>query len=279
MISPILSRAAPAGNSDEGVILRSISKTFSLKGRSVQSLAGITAEVSRNSFVSIMGPSGCGKSTLLRITAGLLQPTSGTISVHGLQPRDFLSSGKLGMAFQDPALFPWRNVHDNVRLPLEILGQPSSTHKVGDLLKLFGLADWQDTKPASLSGGMKERVALARALATNPSVLLLDEPFRSLDEMTRLHMILEIQNIWMQFAPTTIMVTHSIDDALVLSDKVFMLSDKPAVVEVTWDVPLGRPRRTADLRSPEYMSLRSEITEFILSDSNKQRRTERDDRD
>ncbi len=201
-------------------------------------------------FVALIGPSGSGKSTLLRLIAGLLEPTHGEISFPQQKPR-------IGMVFQDANLMPWRSVLDNVALPLELNGLPraAAQERAQEMLKLVGLADFATSLPHDLSGGMAQRVAIARALIHQPDLLLLDEPFASLDALTREQMWDELLHIWQQTRPTVLMVTHSIGEALFLADRVLVLSRRPGHIKMDAPVPLSRPRQEAMRYTPEFGQL------------------------
>jgi len=234
--------------------IEAVSKTFSTRGASTQALASISLKVRRGSFSAIIGPSGCGKSTLLRIVAGLEQPDSGTVLVRNELPQAFRARGELGIAFQDPALLSWRTVRRNVALPLQVLNRPLNSHRqrIDDLIELVGLSGYADALPGQLSGGMRQRVSIARALVTNPSVLLLDEPFGALDQILRRSMSQELQRIWMASPTTTLMVTHSIDEAAFLADQVVVMNSEPGRIVDNIAIPFPRPRAPELLTSPEF---------------------------
>ena len=226
----------------------------------LSALEGVSFEVPRGQFLSIIGPSGCGKSTLLRTVGGLLRPTSGAALVEGLPPEKAQRARDIGFVFQDPALLPWRNVISNVRLPLEIDGVHHRRDLPGPeaLLAVMGLTDFRKYYPHQLSGGMQQRVAIARALAFDPTLLLMDEPFGALDEITRAGMRYELLRVWASQAQaaarkTVLFVTHSIAEAIALSDRVIVLSPRPGRVVADIDIELPRPR-TADIeRSPAFL--------------------------
>ena len=211
----------------------------------VEALADITFQVAPQEFVCLVGPSGCGKSTLLRLMAGLLKPTRGVVCLDG-QPLDG-PRRPIGIVFQRANLMPWRSVRDNVALPLELAGVPrdEAVRRADTLIELVGLSGFERARPRNLSGGMEQRVAIARALVHDPEILLLDEPFGSLDAMTREHMSLELVRIWQASRKTIVMVTHNIQEAVFLADRVIVLSPRPGRVRATFDIPLPRPRDVA----------------------------------
>ena len=223
--------------------IRKISKTYPARdGRPVRAIDEISCSVRSGEFASILGPSGCGKSTLLLIIAGLVFPTSGTLAFRG----DESASGaaEYGIVFQDPVLFPWRDVQTNVELPAEIAGvrRERRAETARRLIALVGLEGFERKYPYELSGGMQQRVAIARALMLSPSLLLMDEPFGALDAMTREQMNLELQKISMATEATVIFVTHSIAEAVFLSDRVLVMTGRPAVLKEIVEIDIPRPR-------------------------------------
>ncbi len=223
----------------------------------------VTFSVAPREFVALVGPSGCGKSTLLRLLAGLILPTSGQVLFDG-QPLTH-PRRRIGFVFQKSNLMPWRTVRDNVRLPLELQGAPAAevTRRADDLIELVGLAGFADAYPRGLSGGMEQRVAIARALSHNPDVLLLDEPFGALDALTRERMGTELLRIWEARRTTVVMVTHSIPEALLLADRVLVLSPRPAHVRLALNVALPRPRAMDMEYHPEFGRLARAIRQAI----------------
>ncbi|HEX6500250.1 MAG TPA: ABC transporter ATP-binding protein [Micromonosporaceae bacterium] len=222
--------------------LTGVSRTFTGRAGTVEALRGIDLDVAAGEFVAIVGRSGCGKSTLLRLIAGLLPATSGQVLVDGTQVRK--PRRDIAMMFQRPALLPWRSVIDNVMLPVEFLGWRRSEHldHAHQLLKLVGLEEFHHRLPHELSGGMQQRVALCRALIQQPRVLLMDEPFSALDALTREELSVELQRIHMEHRATIVLVTHSIEEAVLLADRVVVLSPRPGRIRRVLDINIPRPR-------------------------------------
>ena len=217
---------------DVVVELRDVGKSFEARGKgatAVEALRGIDLSIGRGEFISLIGPSGCGKSTLLRIVADLTAATSGTVTVNGKPAGQARLDHDYGMVFQAPVLFDWRTVQRNVELPLEIIGRDKAAReaKAREMLELVELGEFADHHPWQLSGGMQQRAAIARALALDPSLILMDEPFGALDEMTRERMNLELLRIWERTGTTIIFVTHSIPEAVFLSTRVVVMSARP----------------------------------------------------
>jgi NitT/TauT family transport system ATP-binding protein len=242
-----------------------VSQTFVGRKGSVHALEDIDLAVADNEFVTLVGRSGCGKSTLLRIIAGLIAPTAGRISVSGervTRPRRDVS-----VMFQRPALLPWRSVLDNVLLPAEILGigRQDARARAGELLELVGLSTFAQRLPHELSGGMQQRVSLARSLLSQPKVLLMDEPFSALDALTREELSVELQRIRAEHATTIVFVTHSIEEAVLLADRVVVLSPRPGRVRKILDVDIPRPRSLGHHAHAERVSeVSAELHELLL---------------
>jgi NitT/TauT family transport system ATP-binding protein len=233
------------------VALEGVGKRFGAGAGAVDALTGIDLTVAAGEFVSLIGPSGCGKSTLLRIVANLIEPTVGTVAVAGKSARQARLDQDYGIAFQQAGLLEWRTVQGNVELPLALagLGRAERRKQALELLELVGLADFANHRPSQLSGGMQQRVAIARALARRPALLLMDEPFGALDEMTRERMQSELMRICAETSAAVVFVTHSIPEAVFLSHRAVVMSPRPGRITQVVDIPLGT--RDEDVREAE----------------------------
>jgi NitT/TauT family transport system ATP-binding protein len=243
------------------VEIHGVSKAYALDRRdSVLALKDVNLTIEDGEFVALLGPSGCGKSTLLHLVAALEEVSTGSILVDGESPALLRDQHRLGIAFQDHALLPWLSVKGNVALPFKIAGLPVDSARVQHLIELVGLQGFEEARPSQLSGGMRQRAAIARSLCLEPSLLLLDEPFGALDAVTRRRMNLELQQIWLESSLTTLMVTHSVDEALFLADRVVVMSGRPGVIVEAIPVPFPRPRRIDCMRSEQFHQLIDHLT-------------------
>ncbi len=234
------------------VRVENLRKTYQTRKAGIEAIREVQMEVAEGEFISILGPSGCGKSTLLMIVGGLLPLTSGTVAVAS----DPVSKPRrdTGVVFQAPVLMPWRTILKNVLFPIESLGlrEDDYSDRAHELLEMTGLTGFADNVPGELSGGMQQRVAICRALIHNPNLLLMDEPFSALDAMTRDLMNQELLRIWEEYKKTVLFVTHSIREAVFLSDRVFVMSPRPAVISEIVTIDLPRPRELAIEETPEF---------------------------
>ena len=223
-------------------------------GEPVTALKNVNLDIKQGEFISLLGPSGCGKTTLLRIIADILQPTEGKITVRGETPRDIRLKKKYGVVFQNPVLYDWRTIRRNICMPMELMGMKKAerTKQVTKMLDLVGLQDFGKRYPYELSGGMQQRVGIARALAIDPEILLMDEPFSALDEFTREKLHVDLLEIWRKTNKTVIFVTHNISEAVFLSDRVVVLSPHPGRVSTVIDINLPRPRDMESKQTTEF---------------------------
>jgi NitT/TauT family transport system ATP-binding protein len=247
------------------IVAERLSKVYASKRGDIEALREIDLAIGNGQFVSLVGPSGCGKSTLLRCIAGLEHATGGRLSVDGVAVRE--PPERLGMVFQRDVLLDWRNVLDNVLLPLEFRGlqRRDWMARAQGLLKMIGLGEFMQRYPWELSGGMRQRVAICRALVDDPAILLMDEPFAALDAFTRDELNLELQKIWMQSPKTVVFVTHNIGEAVFLGDKVVVMARKPGRVAAQVDVSLPRPRPLAVRDTPAFIEHTARIRQVFES--------------
>jgi NitT/TauT family transport system ATP-binding protein len=248
------------------VHLSDVTKTFDVPGRgTMTALSGIDLSIGQGEFASLIGPSGCGKSTLLRLIGDLTVPTNGMVEVNGKPARQARVDRDYGIVFQSPVLFDWRNVEENVRLPLELIGTEKAAReaRITEMLELVELSDFRRHHPYQLSGGMQQRVSIARALAFEPALLLMDEPFGALDEMTRERMNSEVLKVWTQTGITVVFVTHSIPEAVFLSSRVAVMSARPGRITKVVDIDLPRPRTVETRENRRYFELVTEVREAL----------------
>jgi NitT/TauT family transport system ATP-binding protein len=248
------------------VAIDGVSKVFN-DGSSdrVDALNGIDLAIESGEFISLIGPSGCGKSTLLRLVGDLLEPSAGTVSIAGKTAHQARLDREYGMVFQQATLYEWRSVAKNVQLPLEIMGRDKEDResRAADMLALVGLTEFAQHYPWQLSGGMQQRVAIARALSFEPTLLLMDEPFGALDEMTRERMQAEVLDIWSKTGITVVFVTHSIPEAVFLSTRVVVMSPRPGRIAAVIDTDLPQPRTEDTRESPRFYEKLTEVREAL----------------
>lgn len=237
--------------------IRDVNISYITKKESVQALKDINLDIPDGRFISFIGPSGCGKTTLLKAIGNILEPTTGEIMVNGQSAKKARVNREFGIVFQDSVLLPWRTAFDNAKLLVEVNKQISreDKEKILDVLKLVGLEGFENAYPRELSGGMKQRVSIARALSLDPSILLMDEPFGALDEQTRDYMNLELLRIWSATQKTIVFVTHSIPEAVFLSDLVVLFSSRPGQIRHLIEINLSRPRTRETRKDLKYLEL------------------------
>jgi NitT/TauT family transport system ATP-binding protein len=265
MTSEPATRPAQSGPAEAVVSVQAVTQTYGSTSTAIAALRDVSITVDDGEFVSIVGPSGCGKSTLLRIIADLLSPTEGRVLIRGRSPHEARERREIGMVFQSPVLYDWRSVRRNIELPLEIIGRPRPERRTRaeEMLRLVGLEQFAGSYPWQLSGGMQQRVSIARALVFDPVILLMDEPFGALDELGRERMNGELQRIWAQTRKTVLFVTHSVPEAVFLSSRIVVMSPHPGRVmaEVTVDLP--RPRTTDTRTDSHYYDLITRVRRVL----------------
>ncbi len=247
------------GGTDAGIDIRctGVTKSFG----ATEAVASFCATFAAGQTTALVGPSGCGKSTILRLIAGLDAPDTGTVTLGSDTPAQLARRGGLAMAFQDPSLLPWRTVRANIALGAELARKPAD--RTETLIDLVGLAGFADHRPAELSGGMRQRTAIARALVSAPQVLLLDEPFAAVDAITRRRLNVDLPPLWRARGTTVVLVTHSVQEAVLLSDRVLVLSDRPARLVADIPIPLPAERDATLLDTPEFLELSRAVTDAL----------------
>jgi NitT/TauT family transport system ATP-binding protein len=246
----------PEPASPPEVICTGLAKTFD---GGLTAISPMSINFAAGQTTALVGPSGCGKSTILRLIAGLERPSAGTILIGGAPPEETLQKSDLAVAFQDPSLLPWRSVRGNIELALGLARRRVVQQEVDQLIRMVGLDGFADTRPAELSGGMRQRAAIARALATQPKLLLLDEPFGAVDELTRQHLAQDLPRLWEARGTTTLLVTHSVSEAVMLSDRILVFSPRPATIVADITVDLPRPRDPDLARDAQFNKLVDEV--------------------
>lgn len=251
-------------SASSGISLRGVSKTYATGARETVALAPVDLEIAPGEFVAIVGPSGCGKSTLLRLITGLIPRTGGELSVFGKPVTGPVTD--VGIVFQQPILLEWRNVLDNVLFQIDMRGMDREAYRPRalELLAAVGLADFADRRPYELSGGMRQRASIARGLVHEPPLLMMDEPFGALDALTREQMRMDLERLWMETRKTVVFITHSIDEAVLLADRVVVMSPRPGRIETILPIGLPRPRGLAARKDPAFHKAVDAITEIFL---------------
>jgi len=231
------------------------------KGNDIQALNHVSLDIKKGEFISLLGPSGCGKTTLLRMVSDLLEPTSGMVRISGMTPKEIRLQQKFGIVFQSPVLLEWRTVKKNIELPLEIMyqGKKERSERADKMLELVGLTEFANHYPKQLSGGMQQRVGIARAFGIRPEILLMDEPFSALDEFTKEKLHEDLLRIWRKTNKTVIFVTHNIEESVFLSDRVCVLSPHPGRLSAVVDIDLPRPRTLSMKDDPHFAELVSKV--------------------
>lgn len=261
MIAESVSKPRAPLRDDWAIHVDHVGKVFTLDdGSDLVAIDNVDIKIKEGEFVALLGPSGCGKSTILRLVAALEEASTGQVVIEGRNPRDLSAAHRLGVAFQDHALLPWLTVEGNVALPYKVAGRRPDAERISSLLSLVGLEKFAKARPGQLSGGMRQRVSIARALVLHPDVLLLDEPFGALDAVTRRHMNVELQRIWAEDGITTLLVTHSVEEALFLADRVLVMTGRPGRIAKDIKVPFARPRDPSVQRTAEFHELADMLT-------------------
>jgi NitT/TauT family transport system ATP-binding protein len=254
-VTPGVTETMPARGSVY-VDVSGISKTFALNRRqNLLALDDLRFGIQKGELVAVVGPSGCGKSTLLRIIAGLETPDTGAVLIGGETPDALTRQHRLGVAFQDHALLPWLSVGENIALPYRLSGMPVDKARIASLAAMVGLSDFLDSVPRQLSGGMRQRVSIARAIVLDPVLLLLDEPFGALDLVTRRALNREMQSLWATLGTTTLLITHSVEEAVQLADRVIIMAARPGRIHAEFPVDLPRPRNRAVTDTMAFLQL------------------------
>ncbi len=248
------------------LVVEGVTKTYRTSGRIVEALQPVDVTVEQGEFVTLIGPSGCGKSTLFNSIAGVDEPSAGTIAIDG--DTEGTRAGKSGYMLQQPLLLPWRTVEENVLLGLDVRRVPrkQAQQEASELLKRFGLAEFAQSYPATLSGGMRQRVALLRTVLFNRNFLLLDEPFGALDALTRLSLQMWLLDLWQTLHASVLFITHDVREAILLSDRIYVLSTRPARVLRVVEVDLPRPRRQESLAQERAVQLEQELIALLLKE-------------
>ncbi|MBK9798133.1 MAG: ABC transporter ATP-binding protein [Holophagaceae bacterium] len=253
------------------ISIRDVHKVFESGGQEIRALQAIHLEIARGEFVCLLGPSGCGKSTLLNAVAGFSLPTSGAITVEGVPITE--PGPDRGMVFQEYALFPWMTVEQNIAFGLQIkrMDKAAIRSKVDDLLGMLHLEDFRKRYPKDLSGGMRQRVAIARVLAIDSPIMLMDEPFGALDALTRRNLQDELLRLWTELKKTILFVTHSIEEALYLADRTVVMTYRPGTIKRDLSIDLPRPR---DVASPAFNALKKELSQLLMEEQDRHRQDE-----
>jgi len=263
-VTSATAQAASAPVRGAAISIARVDVTYGVGGpEPLQALSGIDLDVPNGAFVSLVGPSGCGKSTLLKVVADLMAPTRGNVTIGGKAPRELRRAGRIGLVFQQANLMPWLRITDNIALLRELVARRGvaapDAASIADLVRVVGLTGFESKYPHQLSGGMQQRAALARALALDPAVLLMDEPFAALDEITRDRMAFELMRIWHHYKKTVLFVTHSLAEAVFLSDRVVLMSARPGRIHRLFEVDLPRPRDRETRLSDRFHAIVNDV--------------------